>query len=408
VVWPDGTEWVEDEQAVRLPNGDLAHEGDEVSGGGGSFGGAEDADTFEDSETARAIGDCRRRGDEVAVFNSHEDLELNALVGHESDGPAGEWALSAQLPLSPRTSPQVGWTGAEVLVIGGDVGVPTNPSAEGGASTDEFVADGAAYDTGRDTWRRIADAPEPIPYYYRSTMVGDTMVIQTMHDDGGESGWLAYDAGDDTWTRLPDPPQPNEDTGSISASDGKVVAIAEDGTVQVLDVAGATWSALPASPGIPRLRDGACVVAGAGADVYVSGGSVEGVQRWDGATWTSYDVDECFRQWTGRRLVNEGFWLDPASGRWARLPGAPDFENDPLPDHLSVVAADGARFAAYGYVYDDEGRTWTPIGRPDSPVEGHVGATFVGGRLFVVGGLDDDAGYEDTSGLSDETWVWSP
>lgn len=75
VVWPDGTKWDEDEQAVELPNGDLVREGDTVKGGGGSFGGREDADFFEDSAIAKAIGDCREPGDEVSIFNTREDLE---------------------------------------------------------------------------------------------------------------------------------------------------------------------------------------------------------------------------------------------------------------------------------------------------------------------------------------------
>jgi hypothetical protein len=75
VVWPDGTEWDADEQAVRLPNGVLARDGDLVEGGGGSFGGPEDAHFFEDSAIANAIGDCREPGDEVAIFNTREDVQ---------------------------------------------------------------------------------------------------------------------------------------------------------------------------------------------------------------------------------------------------------------------------------------------------------------------------------------------
>ena len=76
VRWPDGTSWDEDESAVRLSDGTLVREGDSVSGGGGSFGGPEDAGFFEDSATARALADCREAGDEVAIFNGKEDLEV--------------------------------------------------------------------------------------------------------------------------------------------------------------------------------------------------------------------------------------------------------------------------------------------------------------------------------------------
>ena len=76
VRWPDGTSWNEEEAAVELADGTLVREGDSVSGGGGSFGGPEDADFFEDSATARALADCREPGDEVSIFNGTEDLEL--------------------------------------------------------------------------------------------------------------------------------------------------------------------------------------------------------------------------------------------------------------------------------------------------------------------------------------------
>jgi len=98
-----------------------------------------------------------------------------ALAGCSADDPPdvpepqGSWTRGADLPLSPRTSPQVGWTGHEVLVIGGDIGVPTNPSAEG-TPEQEFVADGAAYDPASDTWRPIADEARPGGTRYELTV----------------------------------------------------------------------------------------------------------------------------------------------------------------------------------------------------------------------------------------------
>ena len=140
-------------------------------------------------------------------------------------------------------------------------------------------------------------------------------------------------------------------------------------------------------------------------------------------TWTRFDGShqvDCPHHWTGERLVNAdiqtatgldgnppfGGRLDPATGEWSRLPHAPDVE-DGLPDSITVNAARGPRIAGWGFVYDDVTGTWTPYGRPDSPVDRQTGATWAGRRLVVVGGLDEDAGYEDTSGLSDETWIWS-
>ena len=69
VLWPDGTEWLPDDRAVRLPSGPTAHQGDGISGGGGVL-------HIEDDETASLFAGCARRGEEILVFNLHEPLEL--------------------------------------------------------------------------------------------------------------------------------------------------------------------------------------------------------------------------------------------------------------------------------------------------------------------------------------------
>jgi hypothetical protein len=71
VIWPDGTEWLADERALRLPSGGIAHEGDGISGGGGAF-------HIEDAETARLFAGCAQQGEEFNLFNLHEQLELVA------------------------------------------------------------------------------------------------------------------------------------------------------------------------------------------------------------------------------------------------------------------------------------------------------------------------------------------
>jgi hypothetical protein len=70
VLWPDGTEWLPDERAVRLPSGAIAHEGDVVNGGGGAF-------HIDRAMTARLFVGCARRGEEISVFNLHEELEVD-------------------------------------------------------------------------------------------------------------------------------------------------------------------------------------------------------------------------------------------------------------------------------------------------------------------------------------------
>jgi len=348
----------------------------------------------------------------------------------EPEPPAAEgtWTRLADMPLSPRTSPQVGWTGEEVLVVGGSETVEPDDS---GGGPGPALADGAAYDPETDTWRAIADAPVPVAYYFRSAMAGDVMVLQTFTDQGRPTGWLTYDGSEDRWRELPDPPRPVEDAGFLTAAEGRVAALTADGDVLLLDVVTGAWAEVPPDPVTPRLRAVRATVTDAGVFVCRRHRRTDGqtadwvvVDRWDGTTWTRFDGSrqvDCPRHWTGTRLVNAdiqtatgldgnppfGGRLDPESGEWSALPDAPDLE-EPGPDSMTVNAAAGPLIAGWGYVYDDDAGSWTPFGRPDSPVDGGTGAAIVDGRLLVFGGRDDDAGYDGDAGLSDHTWVWTP
>ena len=64
--------------------------------------------------------------------------------------------------------------------------------------------------------------------------------------------------------------------------------------------------------------------------------------------------------------------------------------------------------AGWGYVYDDNAESWVALGSPESEVDDYQSAVWADGRLIVFGGFDQDAGYEDVSGLSNDAWVWTP
>lgn len=63
--------------------------------------------------------------------------------------------------------------------------------------------------------------------------------------------------------------------------------------------------------------------------------------------------------------------------------------------------------ASNGRVYDDRTHEWTDPGTPESNIDYELSATWAGDRLVFFGGFDDDAGYDDTTGLSNETWIWT-
>jgi hypothetical protein len=70
VVWPTGTRWVERAHAVQLASGELLHEGDRVSGGGGAWR-LDELTGLDDLLAA-----CARPDTEILVFNTHEQLDV--------------------------------------------------------------------------------------------------------------------------------------------------------------------------------------------------------------------------------------------------------------------------------------------------------------------------------------------
>lgn len=70
VVWPTGTRWLDREHAVQLASGEVVHEGDGVSGGGGAWR-LDDLTGLDD-----LLAGCADQNTEVAVFNVHEHLDV--------------------------------------------------------------------------------------------------------------------------------------------------------------------------------------------------------------------------------------------------------------------------------------------------------------------------------------------
>ncbi|KQW46995.1 hypothetical protein ASC77_17560 [Nocardioides sp. Root1257] len=342
----------------------------------------------------------------------------------------GSWHAGAPSPVGPRWAPVTAWTGTEALVLGGGTDSPCPPAASCVAA-DPMAEDGAAYDPATDTWRRIADAPVPIGYWFRPVVVGRTLVLFD-----GARRWLAYDIEGDTWSSLPAAPARVSDSGNLQALDGQVYVMSTSGRVMVLNPAARAWSRLPVDDQEPRLTaysvlptDDGIFACGADPDVAPDDGDTPPftiVDRWDGATWserfpTTGTIGDLCAHWTGTRLVAldiqtapgldgnppMGGRLDPETGRWSRLPGAPDVEAR-TGDGWYPHAADGPLMAAWGYVYDDDAETWTTLGRPRSDVDLQQGAVWGDGRLMVFGGIDEATAYDDPSGISDETWIWSP
>lgn len=351
--------------------------------------------------------------------------------------PAEGWARLADPPLAPRLEAVTAWTGTEALFLGGGLRGDEDLAAlcgDGGGCEYPFVParDGAAYDPARETWRRTADAPVPLPRSAYSTTVGDVVYLLDA------ARLLSYDASDDAWTVHPRLRGAGHYTHRLAAVGERVLATLEvrrpgDPPDRLYDPATRRWSAVAADPLGPAW-DRRVVATPAG--VVLTGtrplGEPLGPQpvratvldlatsRWRTLP-DSRQLPGLGPTWTGRRLVDLphdpavslaelpaeggalrfGGTLDPATGTWGRLPPSP---SGILPWRVDAL---GARYSvAGGVVFDDREERWTPLGRPDCAAEEIGGAVWAGELLVVLGGFDrDEPGDGATSAGA---WAYEP
>lgn len=161
-----------------------------------------------------------------------------------------------QLPIPPRASPLVAWTGREIVVFGGldpVVGLPRRPRD-----------DGAAYDPHARRWRPIT-APGFAPALLRpsGTWLGSALVVvgQPCDDQSGpdddteqcEPGGMAvgvYEPERDRWRIVRPPPTPAAEVGAnvVGQRDGEAVVAVGGDELWLLDPVTEHWSPVPRPP----------------------------------------------------------------------------------------------------------------------------------------------------------------
>lgn len=157
------------------------------------------------------------------------------------------WQPMAASPLSPRQGAVGTWTGEELIVVGGDAQPPCPPTADC-TYEPEFLADGAAYDPDTDTWRRIADVPEPVAGAVAAWNGEEVIVV-----DGDTTH--AYDPAGDSWSTLGELPEGDGDPALVSGS-GTLAYVSYDqpgrterpSSDALLDLEMGEWSPLPSDP----------------------------------------------------------------------------------------------------------------------------------------------------------------
>ena len=355
-----------------------------------------------------------------------------------SSGP-GAWVRLADSPLAPRQGPAVASVGGEVVVVGGYAGPPCPPTADCSMPPDALQRDGAAYDLETGAWRRIADAPRPVPDFASTAVLGRSLYVVA------DEALLVWDSRQDSWRELAVPG--GAPGGLVADGDRLLVVPGSDETGErpdlALDPSSGTWSRLPADPLSPAF-DRAIAATPAGLvltakSIGPDGGPADpalvraallapGARHWR----TLPDSDQLggWRwSWTGHRLVDAslggadggevdnygrvipfGGRLDPATGTWSHLPEAPDEGGGGWP----VDGPNGPVTAADGWLYDDGAESWTRLARPAGAPEQPGPAVWAGDRLVVIGGEDwnlpDDAEANPDDVWSTGVWAyrWTP
>jgi len=255
-----------------------------------------------------------------------------AADGAAYDPAADTWRAIAAAPIRGRTSPELAWTGRELLVIGGfdDAFAP--------------LGDGAAYDPQTDTWRPIAPMPPEIAGGH-ATWTGSELIALSANGQFG----AAYEPGADTWRALPVPPLPNDVWGAGMVWTGdEVIAIALPNGVSAT-AAGAAWD--PATNEWHELPESPVVALNSGPPVWIgselliisrslSTGPPEAVppdttyvSLYDPETerWRTAGVQDVYLPigadtWTGELLITGDAAYDPAADEWLALPSRPPRE----------------------------------------------------------------------------------
>jgi hypothetical protein len=328
-------------------------------------------------------------------------------------GASSGWEEIAPGPLAPRHDAIGGWTGEELVVVGGRTDPPCPPNAD--CVLRAPTRDAAAYDPDTDTWRELPAAPVAVADGEAVWTGSELVVVSGEHT-------LAFDPDGDTWRRLDDNPVRGVVRQLVTTPAG-VVAVAyeqQERQQQVdwrLDPVTGDWSPLPRDP-FGESYDRSMVWDGESLWLLSMAaehhfGAYEGAESrvavLDEGGWTV--VDEATPEMTyeqrwwrlGGTFVapspsdgNPSWTFDSRTRAWDRLPG-PDGDGCPLP----AAGAGPAWVSGGGPLLTSADATLDVPACPS--LESPDVAVWAGDRLLVWGGPARD--YRENTG---DGFVWTP
>lgn len=336
--------------------------------------------------------------------------------------PFAQWEPVEPAPISGRGNAAAVWTGAELIVWGGQ---HTDPSAPP-------PADGASYDPATGSWRRLPEAPGPALGGETAVWTGTELLLwggETHRGpaDGPYRG-KAFDPSTGRWRRLA--PSPTWSLGEHTAVwTGREMlvwgGVPKDVSVgAAYDPANDDWAAIPEGPLATRHGHEAVWT---GKEMIVWGGLLDGganaadAAAYDPETRTWRTLPDApldpllmpVSAWTGREMIvtgglsqaglpDAGAAYDPERNRWRTIAPIPVAEErdmtTPLTDsHTTPVWTGGhvVFFTADGVLaYSPDDDRWSKADAPRAAWRMGAAAAWTGTELIAWSGRGwDDESY---------------
>ncbi len=313
---------------------------------------------------------------DVYVVSGHDYGPQIGIIAGRYDTQRGSWSVLPRGPVTQRANAIVIWTGRELIVWGGDNGLPSGP-----------YRDGAAYDPATNRWWRIADAPLAASNASSSVWSGTEVIIwggrtSREPDDVG----LAYNPSTNTWRSIAPAPIPNRPYPAAVWADKEMIV----------------WGGCAVEP---PSNPGPC-------DNYAGNERTDGA-AYDPATnsWRMLTPSPLPPRpkphgvWTGREMLiwggdagpasdeQMGAAYDPSADRWHLLPPAPlprlrDFSMVWTGNEAIVAAGQSTMVSSqvFGAAYDPKKNAWQTLPKPPYSPTALSAVAWTDAGLFAYGG----------------------
>ncbi|HEY3239068.1 MAG TPA: hypothetical protein VGL92_05855 [Acidimicrobiia bacterium] len=255
-------------------------------------------------------------GRELLIWGGTSNEALADGAAYQPD--TDQWRDLPPSPLGPREGASSAWTGREWIIWGG-------------FGAERYLGDGAAYDPATGSWRLLPPAPIAARSGALAVWTGREVLIW----GGSGPDGAAFDPETNRWRRLPRG-GPTDVVGGAVWTGREMVAWEYTGPVALNPVTN-RWRRLPLPPFSPWITR---TFVWTGFEVLAVGGSSPTGPVSDGAAydpvanrWRTLaptpdpvDVSDATATWTGRLLVvargpSRVQVYDPAEDAWNEMPG---------------------------------------------------------------------------------------